>query len=871
METMPEEGRLRRLQGFWAAFESWTPRAASVLQALAVAAQFALVIVIVRKFQIESESFQLLSALALGGFLVHTQLPRALRLPFFCALSLAGIVVVLGVANALWLVGTGLVLIGLCHLPLAFGLRVAALVAVGVLLALMRADRLPSPMSSAIWPILGSIFMFRLILYVYDLKHRKDPPSVGWTLAYFFMLPNVCFPLFPVVDYARFRSTYYSDAEYRIYQRGVHWMFRGVCHLLIYRLVYQHMVLAPVDVTTTADLVQYALGAFFLYLRVSGYFHLIVGMLLLFGFNLPETHHLYFFSSSFSDFWRRINIYWKDFMMKLFYYPAYFQLRRFGPTNALILSTAVVFLMTWVLHAYQWFWLRGSMLLEAHDILFWSILGAAMIANSLYEQRHGRRRALAGHRPPPLVRVAVALRTLATFTVLCALWSLWSSDSLKQWIELWTVTNSTWLAAVLAVAVLALALASAALDRLSDRRQAARPREPARAKAAPYFFWAEAVPTGLVLLALALVGFPEVSSRLGTTVAAVSESARSERLNERDTVLLERGYYEHLIAVNEQNAELWELYNGKPRDSGPLTLTAAWRKRDDFLLGEFVPGAQLTFLGQPFHINRWGIRDRDYEMAKPAGTFRIVILGSSHVYGRGVGNSDVFENVLEQRLNAELDGGVAYEILNFAVPSRNPINAVQFLRETVAPFEPDVVIQFAHTRDLNHARNYLVSVIQGVDPETIPYPYLRDLLQQVIGGSEIPPQTILERRLTPHMNELLAWGYREIAAECRRQGAIPVFVLLPLTVERSSDLRAAERKEAWIAKARTAGLESIDVSDVYDGHEDAELAVATWDDHANPLGHRLIADRLFAELVARPELLGRPTQASRAQAAVRGD
>ena len=53
-------------------------------------------------------------------------------------------------------------------------------------------------------------------------------------------------------------------------------------------------------------------------------------MLHLFGFNLPETQSLYYLASSFTDFWRRINIYWKDFMMKVFYYPAFFGLKRSG-------------------------------------------------------------------------------------------------------------------------------------------------------------------------------------------------------------------------------------------------------------------------------------------------------------------------------------------------------------------------------------------------------------------------------------------------------------------------------------------------------------------------------------------------------------
>jgi hypothetical protein len=66
----------------------------------------------------------------------------------------------------------------------------------------------------------------------------------------------------------------------------------------------------------------------------------------MFGFNLPETHHLYYLATSFTDFWRRINIYWKDFVMKLFFYPTHFKLRKMGPIRAMSVATLVTFLAT---------------------------------------------------------------------------------------------------------------------------------------------------------------------------------------------------------------------------------------------------------------------------------------------------------------------------------------------------------------------------------------------------------------------------------------------------------------------------------------------------------------------------------------------
>lgn len=146
------------------------------------------------------------------------------------------------------------------------------------------------------------MFMFRLIVYLHDLRHSKLELSPTWSLAYFFLLPNVCFPLFPVVDFKRLRKTYYDRPGHQIYQRGARWMLRGVYQLLLYRLVYHHLAIDPATVSDAWEVARYIFSAFLLYLRVSGVFHLIAGILLLFGFHLPATHNRYFLAESFGDF-----------------------------------------------------------------------------------------------------------------------------------------------------------------------------------------------------------------------------------------------------------------------------------------------------------------------------------------------------------------------------------------------------------------------------------------------------------------------------------------------------------------------------------------------------------------------------------------
>ena len=92
--------------------------------------------------------------------------------------------------------------------------------------------------------------MFRLAIYLHAMSHDEKQPTPTRTLAYFFMLPNVCFPLFPVVDYSTFVRTYYDRDAAGIYHTGVKWIVRGLIHLILYRYVYLHLTKDPTTLVT---------------------------------------------------------------------------------------------------------------------------------------------------------------------------------------------------------------------------------------------------------------------------------------------------------------------------------------------------------------------------------------------------------------------------------------------------------------------------------------------------------------------------------------------------------------------------------------------------------------------------------------------
>ena len=820
-----------------------------LLDYLAILVQLGLLFLLLRQFQIESGAFLRLAMLAFAGFAVHAWLPLAWRLPFFAALSLAGIALVMGTANAAWLVGIGLLLIGICHLPVAFAWRGALLIATTAVLALQRAGYLPFPWSDAIWPILGAMFMFRLIIYFYDLRHDKAPSTPAQSLSYFFMLPNACFPLFPVVDYKTFRRNYFDDDAARIYQTGIDWMLRGVIHLILYRIVYYYLTLAPHEVAGPADLSQYLVANFLLYLRVSGLFHLIIGMLCLFGFRLPETHNRFLLASSFTDFWRRINIYWKEFMQKVFYYPAVFRLRKLGTEKALVVATLYVFLMTWFLHAYQWFWLRGTTLLVAQDILFWTILGLLVVGNSLYEMRHGRSRSLGkpGARSWRDTAVLVA-KTYATFWFICVLWSFWTAETLSGWLAMWSALGGEYSARALlfpALILAVIAIGSIPGEALRNQRggtQDARAWQRGR------------LATAAALVAMIGVSVEGLHSQLGRDAATFVHSLRSGQLSRLDTARLERGYYESLLSVDRFNSQLWEVYMSKPKN---------WLDIDNANLKHFVGGFVQTELIPSFvqntrigtiSINRFGMRDQDYAEQPAPGTHRTVVLGASSVMGWGVGDGETFEALVEQRLNREWrDAGIErFEVLNMGVPGYQPPQQL-LVMERALGFAPDTVLFVATGRELSRSVAYLAEVVhKGI---AIPY----DGLAAIVARAEVSAsmdETLVRQRLAPHGRAVLAEVYGRIARQARAQGAAPVLVFLPQAREGSWQ----EETPDTLAVAREAGFRVIDLSDVYRGHDIEAVRLAPWDDHPNAYAHGLIADRLFAALAAARDEIFRPAR-----------
>jgi len=93
---------------------------------------------------------------------------------------------------------------------------------------------------------------------------------------------------------------------------------------------------------------------------------------------------------------------------------------------------------------------------------------------------------------------------------------------------------------------------------------------------------------------------------------------------------------------------------------------------------------------EPFVTNDLGMHaPRSYTLARPPGTLRVAVLGSSVVYGLNLAFADTIPAALERALQA---AGHRAEVLNFGTHAFSIVNVSALLQAYVHQFQPDVVV-----------------------------------------------------------------------------------------------------------------------------------------------------------------------------------
>jgi hypothetical protein len=297
---------------------------------------------------------------------------------------------------------------------------------------------------------------------------------------------------------------------------------------------------------------------------------------------------------------------------------------------------------------------------------------------------------------------------------------------------------------------------------------------------------------------------------------------------------------------------------------------------------ELRPNVRGRFMGQPVVINSQGLHDYEYRRRKEPGTFRIVGVGDSSLFGWGVPFEDSGLKVLERRLN-ETSRGRKFEVINFAVPGYNTAMEAETFVQRCLEYAPDLVLLNFNTNDYD-VPNFMR---RPRDPTTLRRSHLFDLAYSVFEGvraveQEPPPFDFRNRTTSMREAERLDEDpalpdeYRymvgakgvvralERLAAAARERAIPFVVF---TVKAYPGLDPNYVRDEWRdgqrelleRESQRGGFHFLNTYPYFmkylNQHPDANLAtvfaVSEIDGHPNTLAHSIDAEAIFDFLAAR--------------------
>ncbi len=252
------------------------------------------------------------------------------------------------------------------------------------------------------------------------------------------------------------------------------------------------------------------------------------------------------------------------------------------------------------------------------------------------------------------------------------------------------------------------------------------------------------------------------------------------------------------------------------------------------------PSDSVERSGVRWSTNSQGMRDREYAADKPAGTFRIALVGDSIAAGWGVNVNHRFESILERAWNdrSRRSGGPAVELLDCAVPGHAPGQRWFHFQRIGWPMRPDLIIYSATEADIGWDERRLRFVLsRGMGFDS---PLYREALDSAGVASGWSPEQY-KHALHPYRREILEGAYRAMAADAGTHGVPVIWVLIP-RVGQPTD---RSHRDALLAMARAAGFARVvNMSDAFDGMDPARLAVEPDDFHPNAIGHERLAHRL---------------------------
>jgi lysophospholipase L1-like esterase len=228
-------------------------------------------------------------------------------------------------------------------------------------------------------------------------------------------------------------------------------------------------------------------------------------------------------------------------------------------------------------------------------------------------------------------------------------------------------------------------------------------------------------------------------------------------------------------------------------------------------------------------VNDYGIHDHDYDLDKPEGTIRILVIGDSIGYGfcndgEALHLDSLFMKQLEQSLQKTFPAPV--EVINLCVSGYDTVQEVEFLAEKGLALDPDMVLVaycLNDDFDASMEMQYFKQQSQfGIDSEIGQKVFLSSHLARLFWLSNWKPEPQAPGQKQKEKVSRTERGFARLADMAQKEGFQPVIVVFPL-FEPIEAYRWYGSHQRVAALARQFGFPALDLIGPFSEATDGDL------------------------------------------------